>query len=231
MDTMTDDATPLADALAPWAERLRERGLEPDLTLKPGDTEPDDEDPEDAERRRLQKLEHLTARWSTSVPPMYRDARLDDLDDDQHAVRARSWLHSGSRHLVLAGPVGTGKTHAAYAIGHQALDAGMWVEAWNVGDLMDALRPASDDRGAERRARDARLLILDDLTAKASDWEAERLTLLMDARVRAERLTVITTNITSQQITETWGPRFMDRLHYRLTALTLTGESRRKADW
>lgn len=231
MDTMSNDAAPVSEALAPWMEHLRARGLEPDLTLKPGDTEPDDEDAADAQERHARKLAHLTARWRSGVPPMYAEASLDDLDDAQSAIRVRSWLRSGSCHLVLAGPVGTGKTHAAYAVGHQALMGGMWVEAWNVGDLMDALRPGSDDRGAERRAREARLLILDDLPAKASDWEADRLTLLMDARVRAELQTVITTNITSQQITETWGARFMDRLRYRLTSVVMTGESRRAAAW
>lgn len=231
MDTMSDNATPLAEALAPWAERLRERGLEPDLTLKPGDTEPDDEEPADAKARHQRRLENLTARWRSGVPPMYAEASLSDLDDSQHAVRLRGWLHSGSCHLVLAGSVGTGKTHAAYAVGHQALAAGMWVEAYAVGDLLDALRPGSSDRDAERRARECRVLILDDLTAKATDWEAERLTLLLDDRVRSERLTVVTTNITSEQITDAWGARFMDRLRYRLTALTFTGQSRRTADW
>lgn len=231
MDTMTENAVPLADATAPWVERLRERGLEPDLSLKPGDTDPDPEDPADAEARHQRRLENLTARWRSGVPPMYADASVDDLDDSQHAVRIRAWLYSGSSHLVLAGPVGTGKTHAAYAVGHQALAAGMWVEAYAVGDLLDALRPGSSDRDAERRARSCRVLVLDDLTAKATDWEAERLTLLLDERVRSELLTVVTTNITSAQITEAWGARFMDRLRYRLTALTLTGESRRKSDW
>lgn len=228
MDTM-NQPTPLSDALAPLHERLRARGYEPgDTSVEP---EPHGETAEEAQERHARRLETITARWHAGVPPMYADASMDDLDDDQHAIRVRSWLRSGSCHLVLAGPVGTGKTHAAYAVGHQALRDGLWVEAWTVVDLMDALRPGSSDRDAERRARDARLLILDDLPAKATDWEAERLTALMDARVRAERLTVITTNITAAQITETWGDRFMDRLRYRLTALTLAGESRRKAEW
>ncbi len=75
------------------------------------------------------------------------------------------------------------------------------------------------------------MLILDDLTAKATEWEAERLTLLLDARVRAMRQTVVTTNITADQITEAWGGRFMDRLRFRMTAVTMKGASRRGGDW
>jgi len=188
------------------------------------------ETPADADARTRERAEHYRARWERQVPPMYQDADVDALDGDtQHAVRVAAWLRSGGLHLVLAGPVGTGKTYAAYAVGNQALRHGFWVEAFNVGDLMDAMRPGSSDRSAEQRARDCQLLILDDLVAKATDWEAERMTLLLDARTRAMRQTIVTTNITGDQVTETWGGRFMDRLRYRMTSLTFTGESRRSA--
>lgn len=220
----------MADALAPWMERLKERGLDP-TNVPPAERGPTVETPEEAAQRTQLRLNNYHARWVEKVPAMYRDASLDDLDDHQKAVEVRSWLATGSLHLVLAGPVGTGKTHAAYAVGNQALERGLWVEAWAVGDLMDALRPGSADHSADERARRCHVLILDDLVGKATDWETERLTLLLDARVRDQRRTVVTTNITSQQITEVWGSRLMDRLRYRLTALTFQGESRRAADW
>lgn len=220
----------IGDALAPMMERLKARGYDPDADA--GDSEDlRTETREEAAERRRRRLSAFATRWQEKVPAMYRDAALADLDDHQHAVRVQSWLHSGSLHLVLAGPVGTGKTHAAYAVGNAALAAGRWVEAWSVGDLLDSLRPGSSDRGAESRARQCHVLLLDDLTAKATDWESERLTLLLDARVRDQLQTIVTTNITSDQITDTWGARFMDRLRYRLTALTFSGESRRSAAW
>lgn len=220
----------MADALAPWMERLKDRGLDP-ANVPPAESGPAVETEEEAAQRHQLRLAAYHARWAEKVPAMYRDASLDDLDDNQKAVEVLGWLASGALHLVLAGPVGTGKTHAAYAVGNQALERGLWVEAWSVGDLMDALRPGSSDPHADERARRCHVLILDDLTAKATDWEAERLTLLLDARVRDKRQTVVTTNITSQQITEVWGSRLMDRLRYRLSALTFQGESRRGAAW
>jgi DNA replication protein DnaC len=224
------EPAPLADTLAPFALKLKAKGLEVGRPA-PGPTPVPTEDPEDSQERRAARVRGFQTRWDEVCPAMYRHASLEDLDEQQQAARIRAWLHSGSLHLVLAGPVGTGKTHAAYAVGNQALEHGRGVEAWNVGDLLDALRPGSTDRDADRRARRAQLLILDDLVAKATDWEAERLTLLLDERVRHQRQTVVTTNITSQQISDTWGPRFMDRLRFRLTAVTLLGESRRGADW
>lgn len=186
---------------------------------------------EDRAARNAERVEHYQARWDRQVPPMYHDADVEALDEtDQHGGRVRYWLQSGGLHLVMAGPVGTGKTYAAYAVGNQALRSGMWVEAWNVGDLLDAMRPGSADRSAEQRAKDCQLLILDDLVGKATEWEAERMTLLLDARTREMRQTIVTTNITGDQVAETWGRRFMDRLRFRMTSLVFTGESRR-ADW
>lgn len=225
------EATTMADALEPWKAQLRARGLDPD-TLPPAPQEDSTkESPEDRQARLQVRYESLAARWRSQLPVMYQDASVRDLDEPQHAVRVQGWLGSGALHLVLAGPVGTGKTHAAYAVGNQALENGYWVEAWTVADLMDAIRPGSHDHGAEGRARACQVLILDDLAAKATDWEAERMTALLDARLRAKLRTVVTTNITSAQIAEVWGTRVMDRLRYRLTALTFSGDSRRPAAW
>lgn len=226
MTEPTSAADAVADLLAKVPSLKRATELDDGRELDQSRSETS----EDRTARDAARLEHYQARWVHQVPPMYQEADVESLDDDtQHGTKVRYWLQSGGLHLVLAGPVGTGKTYAAYAVGNQAMRSGMWVEAWNVGDLMDALRPGSSDRHAEQRARDCQLLLLDDLVAKATDWEAERLTLLLDARTRAMRQTVVTTNITGEQVTDTWGGRFMDRLRYRMTSLTFTGESRRSA--
>jgi DNA replication protein DnaC len=229
MNQTAGEPTALGEALAPIAAKLRAMGLDPDA----GGAEPTalTETPAEARARHQIRMDGLAARWRDRAPAMFRDASVDALDERQYPVRVQSWLHSGSLHLVLAGPVGTGKTYAAYAVGNQALAAGKWVEAYAVGDLMDALRPGSSDSSADHRARSCQVLILDDLTGKATDWEAERMTLLLDARVREQRQTIVTTNISSAQIETTWGGRFLDRLTHRMTALTFTGDSRRKADW
>jgi DNA replication protein DnaC len=217
--------------LAAIRERLEKRGV--DMRPTPPSVV---ETPEEARQRDAHRMEVIRERWARKVPAMYASADVTELDGNQHAVAVRSWLGSGALHLVLAGPVGTGKTHAAYAIGNQALNHGTWTEAWSVGDLMEAMRPGADPRthapaDLAKLARTCQLLVLDDLIGKASEWEAEQMTLLLDARVREQRRTIVTTNMTSTQITETWGGRFMDRLTYRLTALTFSGESRRGGAW
>jgi DNA replication protein DnaC len=104
--------------------------------------------------------------------------------------------------LMLNGPVGTGKTHAAW------LATAEWCAAtgtypWpgsvifqRVTDLLDAFRP-QDDR-TQVRVRDcqaADLLVLDDLGAeKPSEWAAERLYMIIDERYVSCRPLIVTTN-------------------------------------
>lgn len=191
------------------------------------------ESDEDRVARLRAQAEAKAAKWNARLPQMFADASLDDLADEQGRSAIRVWLTaSGLLHLILAGAIGTGKTHAAYAVGNAALAQGQYVLAATVGDLLDAMRPGTNDsRDLEHDARECDLLVLDDLGAgnQASAWAQERLTMLLDARMRHERRTVVTTNLTSAQIAESWGPRFLDRLLYRSEAVVFTGPSRRSA--
>jgi DNA replication protein DnaC len=228
MGRMTEP-TAVADAMSDLAKRLGGKVA----TMPPAEPRPtyQTETPEEKADRLSSVAAERAERWRAKVPAIYADADVEALDDLQHATTVRYWLASGGCHLVLAGPVGTGKSFAAYAVGNQAVGRGIWTQAWNVADLLEALRPGGTDHQAEARARRCGLLILDDMAAKATDWEAEKLTGILDARVRENLPTVVTTNLTSAQIGEAWGQRLMDRLRYRLTALAFTGESRRSPTW
>jgi DNA replication protein DnaC len=213
-----------------WRDALRARGIDPE-TLDPlPSTSGQPETVEEAAERRHQQAENRAKRWRDRLPVMFQEAALTDLDlDAQEAIHR--WLLADGRNLVLAGAVGTGKTHAAYALGHWLVAQGTWVEAEAVVDLLDDLKPGGRP-WAEQEARECQVLILDDLGAtRATEWAQERLLAIMDARLRNGLRTVITTNATSDQIAEAWGTRFMDRLRFRQTAVTFTGPSRREAAW
>jgi DNA replication protein DnaC len=104
--------------------------------------------------------------------------------------------------LMINGPVGTGKTHAAWlATAEWCASTGTWPRTGNVivlrvTDLLDALRP-QDDR-TQVRVRDcqaADLLVLDDLGAeKPSEWAAERLYMIVDHRYVNCMPLIVTTN-------------------------------------
>lgn len=222
---MTDPQPLGATIPAPLRERLEAMGVKPASQITP--------DPRQARETEAEKAERLAARqavyqarWVAQVPPMYADASLDDLDESQ----AVSWPDD-SLNLVLAGGVGTGKTHAAYALGNALSAKGTWVQAVTVVDLLAALRPDGDP-SLGRAVRECQVLILDDLGAnKVTDWALETMTALLDLRIREGRRTVVTTNDTEPDLEAAWGGRFMDRLRFKRTVAVFRGESRRKAAW
>lgn len=182
-----------------------------------------------AEDRRLRAL----AAWRETCPAMYRDARLGDLmaDRDQSAAAhaASQWLLTrGALTLVIAGPIGTGKTHLAAATAHAATEMAVRPFFVTVGDLMDALRPEGS-KALARAATQARLLVLDDLGAtRPTEFAVESMTSLMDTRLREERRTIITTNADAATLQEAWGARLVDRMSHRMVPVVLAGASRRR---
>lgn len=228
MSTEHEDPRPAADAVAALLERHPHLKRAADLAAT-ADPEPTQSivETEDEFRERLAARRAVyQARWAAQVPPMYATASLADLDPAQ----AFTWP-TDALNLVLAGPVGTGKTHAAYAIGNDLSAEGTWCQAVTVVDLLAALRPDGDPSLA-RAVQSCQVLVLDDLGAgKASEWAIEQMTALLDLRVREGRRTVVTTNVPEPDLEAAWGGRFMDRLRYRRTVAVFRGESRRKADW
>lgn len=215
--------------LAKVTAMAREKGL--DLEPDPDDTTGRTETKAEKAARLAVVAANVKARWENRLPVMYAGATLDDVAADDLPTEPLTWLaKDSSPTLILAGPVGTGKTHTAYAIGNTAVARGVWTEAWTVTRLLEALRPGGEPQAADDVRRCA-LLILDDLGAqKASDWAVDTLTELVDDRLKNGRRQIITTNHPYASLEAAWGARLLDRLRFRWTIATLSGESRRMAE-
>lgn len=189
----------------------------------------------DSDRAELRERQegHRRAWYTRHRPARYADARLEQLDAAQDPDgRIRNWLDGTSPTLLLVGAVGTGKTHAAYALANEAFERGLLTVAASVPDMLAALRPGGDDGTLAARARTADLLVLDDLAAERStEWTAEQLSALMDARVREERRQVVTTNATYAELETRLGPRTLSRLTGGATVVMFTGQDRRRTTW
>ena len=128
------------------------------------------------------------------------------------------------RNLLLLGPVGTGKTHAAVAAARPLhFNHSRFVTFWPVVELLDQLRPGGTE-GALEAAMKAPVLILDDLGAeKPTEWTSERLYAVVNRRWMQELPTIATSNLPGSRksapkdyegptLDEALGPRMFSRL-------------------
>lgn len=202
---MRDDMTSVADDLADFRRSAPNGRLAAALAKVARET------PEaaaaalaraDAEAHRKAAAERAAnrrRRYEEARPGAYRDATYATLTAQQDPEgKGSRWLASGHKNALLVGPSGHGKTHLAYAIGNDAVNRGLWVEAWTVSEMFQALAPlpkhARDDEVRSRRqenilgwVKECDLLLLDDLGAEAgsgyvADRNIQQLTDILTAR-------------------------------------------------
>jgi len=130
-----------------------------------------------------------------------------------------------------AGNYGTGKTHAAIAVGREWVLAGrLPVAYYHVPALIQRFRDAIGDEHLEPpHAADLDgMVILDDLGAEAATpYAAEIADRIVDQRYGAGLPTVITTNLSTEQLDRRY-PRATDRMHEgRLVEWSATSYRRR----
>lgn len=195
-----------------------------------------------------EKLVEATAR---QIPARYANATADHpdviawVDDLVRIARAKARV-PGSDHilggpsLLLAGPVGTGKTWQAYgglrAIAQASVNAG-WIFT-TAADMYGALRPRHgvDSESELKRFMTARLLVIDDLgAAKDSEFTEEINYRLVNHRYDHELPSLFTTNLPPRS-KDRDVPSLADRLGQRVTSrlgemarhVPLTGTDRRR---
>ena len=140
------------------------------------------------------------------------------------------------RGLMFTGPVGSGKTFLASAIANALVEKGHDVFFVVVPELLEAIRNSfgrseSEAGGeVEERARTSGVLVLDDLGAhNYTDWTRNTLYSLLNYRVNHELPTVITTNLSLEQLEYYLGERTTSRIleHCRVYRLRVGQDIRR----
>lgn len=168
------------------------------------------------------------SRGRAPLPRRFRTATVADLSG-QRAKIAREWIDGGMvANVLLLGSVGVGKTHMACALARHAWDDGLNVLFLPVVELLDQLRP-DGIKDAMSRATNADVLVLDDLGGeRPTDWTGERLYAVINRRWLEERPTIVTSNLTGDDLEAAAGPRVWSRLYHGAMRLSVGGTDRRK---
>ncbi len=154
--------------------------------------------------------ERESRRRAARIPERYRNCALtnfNELTDSQRAAKSlarrfvREWpaIDAG---LLIAGPVGSGKTHLAVAVLAELIDTrgvrGVFCDFTDLLSRIQATFSRSSDESEEdvlQVYREADLLVLDELGARRpTDWARDVLYGLLNTRYNRKKTTILTTN-------------------------------------
>ncbi|MBW2637857.1 MAG: ATP-binding protein [Deltaproteobacteria bacterium] len=118
---------------------------------------------------------------------------------------------------VLLGPMGTGKTMAAYAIAEHAVRKGKAVMCSTFTGLMISLKETYGKGGgtmmeAMKKFSDPILLVVDDVRAGVSDHERDLFHEIINTRYEGMLSTIITANLNRSTLKEAIGNPCYDRI-------------------
>lgn len=162
--------------------------------------------------------------------------RFQEADLSQFNPEVRDELHflsDARKTFMIYGPVGTGKTHAAWAVANAVgLDN---IKYMNLVEALANLRRSFDLRSGDMfldfadTAQYGRYLLIDDLgVEKPTEWALETIYGLINHRYEHELPTIFTSNLSLGELSEHLGDRIASRISGMCDVVVkLEGEDKR----
>lgn len=171
----------------------------------------------------------LRERLARRIPPLFRGAHIRQLNSN---LRGRLLGKPFEQGLLLWGAAGVGKTHTAMAMIRWYVTRRISVQRVTFAELLLSLRSSFNGSGTERDVirplLDAPVLVLDDVAAGSlSDYSTTALLNILDCRIEHCKPTIITTNLSPENLGEAFGQRIASRVETFLS-VKLAGRDKRE---
>lgn len=165
----------------------------------------------------------------TALPKRYAHSKFSDVPRElRELVEA---VRQTRRGIYIHGPVGCGKTHAAYAIRAELERVGISVKLYSAPELFDWIRDDYDHKDAlhmDRLLANRGVIMIDDLgVEKATEWVKETLYRLVNKRYEEVLPTIITSNLDLGELADKLGDRVASRIVEMCDVIKLDGDDRR----
>lgn len=183
---------------------------------------------EQRKQRRKERRQVLRRRLDRWIPPLYRGAHIRQLSVN---LRQRLLATPKEQGILLWGSAGVGKTHAAMALIRWHITRGEAVQRYTHAELILRLRSCFDAEKNEHETiaslTNVPVLVIDDLSAaQMTDYSSMALLHIIDRRIELCKRTIITSNLSPENIEQIFGERMGSRLKTFLT-IRLGGKDKR----
>ncbi|HIU87968.1 MAG TPA: ATP-binding protein [Candidatus Avilachnospira avistercoris] len=131
-----------------------------------------------------------------------------------------SFFKNGAENLLMTGPSGTGKTFLSNCIANEAIERCRGLLYESAAEMFEKFSKESFRHGEDealsgriKEIYDCELLIIDDLgTEVASAFTESRLFMLLTHRLKTGRSTIISSNLSLNQMSRIYGERIVSRI-------------------
>lgn len=134
--------------------------------------------------------------------------------------------------LLLYGKTGLGKTHLSLAVAGKAVESGygvIYTSAQNLFNKLEKEKFGRSDGNTEETILDCDLLIIDDLGAEfTTQFTVSALYNIINSRELEGKPTIISTNLTPEQLTSTYSERITSRILSNFVMLYFDGSDIRQ---
>lgn len=186
------------------------------------------------DRARIEELAAYSLMDDRMRAARFESARITESNEKAFRIARRyverfDEMLSSNTGLLLYGHPGTGKSYIAACIANALLDKNVPVMVTSIIRLTGGGFESEELARVLRRMRSARLLVLDDLGAeRGTDYKAEQVFEIIDTRYNNKKPTVITTNLTRQELqdkSDLKRARVFDRIFEMCHPVMVNGDS------